>query len=135
MNSVNRALLFGIALLATTVGTPLIAANSDIDAEEPGYIAPRGPNGNPDLNGVWQVMNTANFDIQAHTARAAMAMKPGQFGLIPKKEVVALGAVGSVPAGLGVVPRSECPTSARVEPDPASPGGWSLRGSRPGRAR
>ena len=26
---------------------------------------PRGPNGNPDLNGVWQVLNTANYDLEA----------------------------------------------------------------------
>ena len=27
------------------------------------YSAPRGPGGKPDLNGVWQVFNRANYDI------------------------------------------------------------------------
>jgi hypothetical protein len=68
-----------------------------------GTTIPRGPGGKPDLNGVWQVLNTANYDIEAHAARAALALRPGPAGPVPAKEVVALGAVGAVPAGLGVV--------------------------------
>ncbi|HZZ31938.1 MAG TPA: hypothetical protein VFE10_08065 [Phenylobacterium sp.] len=68
------------------------------------YHAPRGPDGkHPDLNGVWQVMNTANFNIEPHASSAAMQMRPGPVVPVPAKEVLALGAVGSVPAGLGVV--------------------------------
>ena len=59
------------------------------------YKAPRTADGKPDLNGIWQALNTANWDIQEHAAR------PGQ--------VVALGAVGAVPAGLGVVEGNEIP--------------------------
>lgn len=64
---------------------------------------PRLPNGKPDLNGVWQVMNRANFNLLSHPASAAMAMQPGPFGPVAAEEVVALGAVGAVPAGVGVV--------------------------------
>jgi hypothetical protein len=64
---------------------------------------PRQPNGKPDLNGVWQVLNTANYDIEPHAARPAMAVRPGPAGPVPAKPVLALGAVGSVPAGVGVV--------------------------------
>jgi hypothetical protein len=68
------------------------------------YRAPRGPDGkHPDLNGVWQVMNTANFNIEPHASSAALQMRPGPVVPVPAKEVVALGAVGAVPAGLGVV--------------------------------
>ncbi len=67
------------------------------------YIAPRGPGGHPDLNGVWQVLNTANWDIEPHPARAALAFRPGPFGPVPAKDVLAFGAVGSVPPGFGVV--------------------------------
>lgn len=70
----------------------------------PAYRAPRGPDGkHPDLNGVWQVMNTANYNIEPHASSAAMQMRPGPVVPVPAKDVVALGAVGSVPAGLGVV--------------------------------
>lgn len=64
---------------------------------------PRMPNGKPDFNGVWQVLNSANYNLLAHPAKAAMASQVGPFGPVPAKEVLALGAVGAVPAGMGVV--------------------------------
>jgi hypothetical protein len=67
------------------------------------YKAPRGPGGHPDLNGVWQVLNTANWDIEPHEARPALAVRPGPAGPVPAKEVLALGAIGAVPGGPGVV--------------------------------
>jgi hypothetical protein len=50
--------------------------------------------GKPNLSGIWQVMNEANWDIQAHAARPG----PPQFG-----------ALFSEPAGLGVVEGNEIP--------------------------
>ena len=77
------------------------------------YRAPRGPDGkHPDLNGVWQVMNSANWDIEPHAARAALQLRPGPFVPVPAKAVVALGAVGAVPAGLGIVEGGEIPYTA-----------------------
>jgi hypothetical protein len=70
---------------------------------------PRTTDGRPDLNGIWQVLNTANYDLQAHTARPAMAVRPGPVGPVPAAPVLALGAVGAVPAGLGVVEGDEIP--------------------------
>ncbi len=74
-----------------------------------GADIPRLPDGHPDLNGVWQVLNTANYDVLAHPAKAALAMVPGPFGPVPARDVVALGAVGAVPAGTGVVVGNEIP--------------------------
>ena len=53
------------------------------------YKAPRTPDGKPNLNGVWQALNTANWDIEDHSAA------PGPLS--------ALGAAGAVPPGQGVV--------------------------------
>jgi len=64
---------------------------------------PRLPDGKPDLNGIWQVLNEANFDLEAHDARPALALRPGPYGPVPVKEVLPLGAVGAVPGSLGVV--------------------------------
>lgn len=66
-------------------------------------------NGKPDLNGLWQAMNSANWDIQAHMAKPALAMRPGPVVPVPAKEVIAFGAVGSVPSGAGVVEGDELP--------------------------
>jgi len=63
----------------------------------------------PDLNGVWQVMNTAGWDVEPHAARAALQMRPGPIVPVPAKDVLALGAVGAVPGGLGVVEGGEIP--------------------------
>ncbi len=77
------------------------------------YKAPRGPDGkHPDLNGVWQALNTAGWDIEPHAARAALQLRPGPFVPVPAKAVVALGAVGAVPAGLGIVEGGEIPYTA-----------------------
>ena len=73
------------------------------------YRAPRAPGNRPDFNGIWQALNTANYDIEAHVARPAMALRPGPFGPVPAAAVLALGAVGAVPGGMGVVEGGELP--------------------------
>jgi hypothetical protein len=65
--------------------------------------------GHPDFSGVWSVMNTANYDLLPHLAKAALAFRPGPVIPVPAKEVVALGAVGAVPSGSGVVEGGEVP--------------------------
>ena len=63
----------------------------------------------PDLSGIWQALNTANWDIQTHGARAALAVVPGPAGDVPAAPVLALGAIAGVPGGLGVVEGNEIP--------------------------
>jgi hypothetical protein len=63
----------------------------------------------PDINGIWQVLNTANWDIEDHPARPGLATIQGPAGPVPGAPVLALGAVGVVPAGLGVVEGGKVP--------------------------
>jgi len=50
----------------------------------------RTEDGKPNLNGIWQAINTANWDIEAHHAEAG-----------PHNDI--MGAWGSEPAGMGIV--------------------------------
>src|SRR5271163_4614593 len=65
--------------------------------------------GHPNFSGVWSVMNTANWNIEPHLASAALELRAGPVVPVPAKAVVALGAVGSVPAGMGVVEGGSIP--------------------------
>ena len=71
--------------------------------QTPAYRAPRAPDGHPDLSGIWQVLNEANYDIELHAARPALALQAGPYGPVPAPAVLPLGAVGAVPPGMGVV--------------------------------
>jgi hypothetical protein len=87
---------------ATAIAAALYAATPTA-GQAPGSRIPRTADGKPNLNGIWQTLNTANYDLEAHVARPAMAMRPGPVIPVPAKEVIALGAVGSVPGGMSVV--------------------------------
>lgn len=46
-------------------------------AQPPGPAFPRAADGRPDFSGIWQVMNTANFDIQDHSAQKGVPAGQG----------------------------------------------------------
>lgn len=71
---------------------------------------PRRNDGKPDFSGVWQVNNTANWDLQTHLPRP-MVPQSGVYPDIPvlAAPVVALGSIGWVPGGYGVVDGDEIP--------------------------
>jgi hypothetical protein len=97
-----------IALTASAV-TAIAMAGIPLSGQAPRASVPRAPDGKPNLNGIWQALNTANYDLQMHTARAAMALRRGPVVPVPAAPVLALGAVGSVPPGVGVVEGDEIP--------------------------
>src|SRR5580704_600501 len=53
------------------------------------YRAPRTADGKPSLNGIWQALNEANWDIESHSAGPS--------------RVLALGAEDAIVPGLGIV--------------------------------
>ena len=81
---------FGRVIIRTaTVAIGLWLAVATVTSQAPAYRAPRTPDGKPNFNGIWQALNTAYWDIEAHSAG------PGP--------VLELGASGAIPGGLGVV--------------------------------
>jgi hypothetical protein len=89
-NRLRASLILGTATLCL-----LLFAGLRSIAQAPAYRAPRTADGTPDLNGIWQALNTADWDLQGHAA-----------GMGP---VASLGAVFAKPPGLGVVEGDEIP--------------------------
>jgi hypothetical protein len=107
-SAVGVALAVGVSACSGAAAPPAGGAAAP-------YQPARMADGKPDLNGIWQALNSANYDIEAHAARPALALLPaaprtGVAGLtrathgeLPAPAVRPLGAVGGVPAGEGVV--------------------------------
>jgi hypothetical protein len=74
-----------------------ISAMQALAQQPPAYRAPRFSGTQvPDLNGIWQAMNSANWDIEPHSAA-------------PSPLPALLGAIGAEPAGMGVVEGGKIP--------------------------
>ncbi len=86
--------LKGVILTGAAVCVVHTLATRPIVAQTTGADVPRAWDGHPDLNGVWQAIGTAHWDIQDHPAS----------GGHPD-----LGAIGAVPPGQGVVVGNEIP--------------------------
>lgn len=97
------------ALCLVSAGMGAYWRPAQVAAQAGAYRAPRAADGKPNLNGIWQAMNTANWDLQTHAARPALAVQRGPDGDVPAAPVLLLGARGGVPAGLGVVDGEEIP--------------------------
>ena len=74
-------------VLASTLAAAALLATSAFAQQT--YKAPRTSDGKPNISGVWQAMNTADWDLRAHAA------SPGP--------APSLGAEFSVPPGPGVI--------------------------------
>jgi len=100
-NTKNRILFNTAGLLAALV---LMLATSVASFAAGNYKAPRGLDGkHPDINGIWQALNEANYDVERHSARASLAMREGPVGPVPAIKTLYLGSVAAVPPGMGVI--------------------------------
>lgn len=86
-------------LKGATAGTIAVAAFAVLlaaqSASAQNYTAPRTHDGRPDLNGIWQALGSAHYDLEGHAADFSPSLE--------------MGALGAVPAGLGVVVGGEIP--------------------------
>ena len=86
-----------VGVLALVLASALAAP--PVGAQE----LPRLSDGRPDLNGIWQVLNEANYDLEPHIARHSLQLREGPVGPVPSISTLRMGAVGAVPGSLGVI--------------------------------
>jgi hypothetical protein len=84
-----------LAALVVVAALTLATLPARSQAPAPAYKAARTKDGHADLNGIWQALNEANWDIRPHSA----AQGPD----------LMLGAQFSIPPGLGVVDGGDLP--------------------------
>ena len=66
-----------IAVTAAAGGALITAWTTPLAGQTPAaYRAPRSADGKPDLNGIWQALNEANYDVEMHMARPALQTRP-----------------------------------------------------------
>ena len=87
-----------LSILAATAAA-FVMAGSSIAYAQASTQQPATIDGKPNLNGIWQAVNTANFDLEPHSAEPNPLPEAGR----------ALGAIAATPAGLGVVEGGKIP--------------------------
>jgi hypothetical protein len=102
--AVAAAVVTAVVTLSITraSGQPAAGNTKPVPATRPARV-----DGKPNMSGIWQALNEANWDLEAHAARPGAVTQPGvypfDYARVPAAPVVALGAAGGVPASLGVV--------------------------------
>lgn len=106
----EAVLVIVTALIAAAGSFAVMPAAGLVPDSQPAAEIKRTPDGKPDFSGIWQTNSTANWDLQTHEARPMVA-QPGVYPDVPvlAAPVVALGTVGWIPPGLGVVEGGEIP--------------------------
>jgi hypothetical protein len=94
------------AVVATAVVTALVSVSVTRLTGQSARPA-RAADGKPNISGVWQVNNEANWDLQGHDARPGAVTQRGiypyAYAEVAGAPVLALGAAAIVPGSIGVV--------------------------------
>ena len=94
-----RRAIVGLAIAAvsvTVVASALITQAGNQAPRPVGTI-----DGKPNFSGIWQALNEAHWDVEAHEARPAVVTQPGVYphlyARVPAAPVLALGRLAAFP--------------------------------------
>src|SRR5438132_10501111 len=98
----NRFRLLTIVVAAAAVGAvvSLSVTRTVGQAQRAARI-----DGHPNFGGIWQALNEADWDLEAHHALPGFVWQQGvhPLALVPAAPALPLGTIGSVPGSIGVV--------------------------------
>jgi len=83
-----------------TLAASLLVMLSSISVAAEGDFVPRTADQKPDFNGIWQAIGSAHWNIEPHAADFS--------------PLVELGAIGAIPAGLGIVEGGSIPYTSEA---------------------
>ncbi len=86
--------------LYTLLAAPLLFMLSIISVAAESDLVPRTADEKPDFNGIWQAIGSAHWDVEPHAADFS--------------PLVELGAIGAIPAGLGIVQGGGIPYTSQA---------------------
>ena len=94
MRNQGKILIVIVAAAAIVVGAVLPSLTARAEGQAQPDAVSRMKDGKPNLNGIWQVMNSANWNLEDHPAQEGYPQ---------------LGAIGAIPPGMGVVEGGSIP--------------------------
>ena len=95
------------------------ASPAESQAARPARVA-----GKPNLNGIWQAPQHRHYDILSHSARAALAMRPGPVVAGAGRRGARVGAVAPYPRAMALSRAMKSRTCPRPRRSERQPGNW-----------
>src|SRR5271170_720199 len=113
---VHKTDLARTAIAAGITVALLLLAAAQARAQTAPYRPPRASDGHADLSGIYQAINTANWDLEDHSAQPGTMWQTGAIGSVPAGSSVVEG--GTIPYKPEALEKKKANFAARRTNDP-----------------